>query len=131
MTPDSLLYYNPRVHVPDTSSVISLNILLPNCGTLYSKILNNHKNQILISYIHIRILSPLLTPWVKMIRFFFFFFFVLFPKGSIWGQHRALCFPENVFFHFEDVRQGKEASHNLKVRMDVSSEHWSPLKQKT
>lgn len=55
---------------------------------------------------------------------------VIFPD-SLLGLTISSCFPGNDTFHFEDVKRRKEASHNLGVRMNVSPEHWSSLKQKT
>lgn len=53
-----------------------------------------------------------------------------FPRQPL-GLTLSSCFPGNDTFHFEDVKRGKEASHNLGVRMNASPKHRSPLKQKT
>jgi hypothetical protein len=52
-------------------------------------------------------------------------------QDSILEMPVSSCFLGNDTFHFEEVEQGLEASHNLGVRMNMCHEHWSPLKQKT
>lgn len=52
-------------------------------------------------------------------------------SGQPLGLTTFSCLPGNDTFHFEDVKRGKEASHNLGVRMNAKPEHRPSLKRKT
>lgn len=76
----------------------NLTILLPDCGTFYSKTLNNQENQIFNAYIHIHISSPH-SP------------FIFFPKGAFWDCIELHASLARTFFPLK--MSNEERKHHI------------------